>query len=641
MVGFTTFEGEPPLKPLSINADFAVLHSRAPTPSGPCSAMGRSATAIAYLDSTRLVRSLSAGIRHVSQRRDYLNKINVFPVPDGDTGTNLVFTLKTIQDAVFNWPHPRVDELMAQIADAALEGARGNSGAILAQYLQGFREHVAGKRVLRPEDLSEASAAGSRAAWKAMSKPVPGTLPTVLEAFSDALSQAVARGERDFRVLFFDGLERARESLANTPNLLPALRQAGVVDAGAQGFVDLLEGMWAYTEEGSVGEKQVDMPAPPAIRPSILESGAYRYCTECVIAGSNLDRDAVMKRLISLESDSLVVAGGLERIRVHIHVNNPAEVFLACESFGAIAQQKADDMQRQHGLLNHSGKVAIVTDSGADIPASEVERLGIHVVPVRLSFGDREYLDGVSLTPKEFYALLAQSDEAPLTSQPPAQDFSRIYSLLTSHGYEVISVSLSAQLSGTMAAALQAAERQETGQVRVIDSLSAATGQGLLAMAAAEAAARGSSPQEVERLLQQLIPQARVFAVAHDLSHAVKGGRVPPWVNRVTSWLHLNPVLTANAGGKLVLAGFHTGRGSDPVALGRSALRSMDADIMYRVLISHADNEQGAAEVRREILQQHARIHSCHVTEAGPAIGVHLGPGGLVVGLLPDMDPNR
>ncbi|MGH8035510.1 MAG: DAK2 domain-containing protein, partial [Lysobacterales bacterium] len=146
--------------------------------------MGRSstaATAIAYLDGPRLLQGISAGVQQVFRRRNYLNKINVFPVPDGDTGTNLAFTFKTVLDATVGARHERVDELMAQIAEAALDGARGNSGAIMAQYFHGFSESISGQRLLTPKSMARASTAGSAAAWKAMSTPVPGTLPTVLE----------------------------------------------------------------------------------------------------------------------------------------------------------------------------------------------------------------------------------------------------------------------------------------------------------------------------------------------------------------------------------------------------------------------------------------------------------------------------
>jgi len=597
--------------------------------------MKRPSTAIAYLDAARLLRALSAGIGHVFQRRDYLNRINVFPVPDGDTGTNMAFTFKTILEATATSPDHRVDDLMDHVADAALDGARGNSGAIMAQYFHGFREAIAGRRLLTAEQFAQATSAGAEAAWTAMSKPVQGTLPTVLDDFSQEITQRVADGVSDFQPLLEYGLERARTSLANTPNQLPVLKQAGVVDAGGQGFVDLLDGIWTFVTSGEVDSTVADLQADLTGMIEEFDVGEHRYCTECVVEGKGIDREAVMERMKLLDASSLVVAGGQKRVRVHIHVNNPAEVFLACEQFGQIKQQKADDMERQHGLLDHAGEVAIVTDSGADIPADETERLGIHVVPVRLSFGDREYLDGVSLSTEDFYRLLSESEEAPLTSQPPAQDFSRVYSLLTSHGYAVISVGLSEQLSGTTAAARQAAGRPDAGGVRVIDSLSASAGQGLLAMAAAEAAKEGWSVEKIEALLLDLIPRTRVFAVVEDLSHAVKGGRVRAPVKRIADFLRLNPVLTATPEGKMGLGGFHLGRGANACKLARTAVGKMEPETMYRVLVAHANNEAGAMEVRHYILEQHARVHSCHVTEAGPALGVHIGPGGLVVGIAP------
>lgn len=612
--------------------------------------MKKSRDAIAYLDAPRLLRALTAGISNVFRRREYLNRINVFPVPDGDTGTNMAFTFKSILEATATSPDERVDELMDHVAEAALDGARGNSGAIMAQYFHGFREAVAGRRLLTAEGLAEAAAAGAQAAWTAMSRPVQGTLPTVLEDFSRELSQRVADGVRDIRLLLRNGLERARESLANTPNQLPALKQAGVVDAGGQGFVDLIEGIWEFIEHGTLAsaarfanlgaDLRVDLGAD--LTGGEGGVGEHRYCTECVVeraAGAGpIDRGAVMARLEQLDASSLVVAGGQDRVRVHIHVNNPAEVFLACEAFGAIRQQKADDMERQHGLLDHAGEVAVVVDSGADIPPEEIERLRIHMVPVRLSFGDREYLDRVSLSAAEFYRMLSESAEAPLTSQPPAQDFARVYSLLTSHGYAVISVGLSQQLSGTTAAARQAAGRPDAGDVRVIDSLSATAGEGLLAMAAAEAAMAGMSADEIEALLTEWIPRTRVIGIADDLRWAVKGGRVPAWVKRLFGLFRLNPVLTANREGKMGLAGFHLGRGASARQLARSALRKMRPDAMYRVVIAHANNEAGAVATRQHILAGHGRVHSCHITEAGPALGAHFGPGGLIVGFMPSPD---
>jgi DegV family protein with EDD domain len=471
-----------------------------------------------------------------------------------------------------------------------------------------------------------------------MSEPVAGTLPTVLEDFSLALQRKSAEGVDDIRELLLYGLHEARESLARTPDLLPVLKQAGVVDAGGQGFVDLLEGLWEFIESGEIvddltGVEDILSAAGTEME---VDAGAHRFCTECVIEGNDLNRADIMKRMQELDCSSLVVAGGKNRVRVHIHVNNPGDVYLACEQFGELHQQKADDMQRQVGLMNQTGKVAIVTDSGADIPQEEQERLAIHMVSARLNFGETEYIDYISLQPAELYQMLRENEEVPKTSQPPIGDFVRQYDLLTGHGYEVMSVGLSERLSGTTQAARTAAERFD-GRVRVFDTKTASCSEGLLAIIAAEAAQKGMSLDEIEQLLTQAQPLSRSFGLPDDLSYAVRGGRVPAWVRKVTGFLHISPLLTEK-NGRFTLGGITTGIGAKPAAIGRAAIRKMDKETSYRILIAHGANLEGALVLRRYILGKHTRVHSCHITEAGPALGVHLGPGGLVVGFIPQPD---
>ncbi len=593
-------------------------------------------TAIAYIDATRMVRALSAGIRRLFQRRDYIDRINVFPVPDGDTGTNMAFSFKVIHEAIHKTTRRHsLKELMAVVADASLDGSRGNSGAIMAQYFHGFSAALEDKITLNGADLAAASSAGAEVAWTAMAEPVAGTLPTVLEDFSIGLKHKVQQGVDDIHELLEYGLQCARESLARTPDLLPVLKQANVVDAGGQGFVDLLEGIWAFivsghTDELQIGENESVLPNNAAMEGG---TGAHRFCTECVIQGDALDRVAIMQQLGQLDCSSLMVVGGQERVRVHIHVNNPGEAYLACEQFGDLHQQKADDMQRQHGLMNQAGQVAVVTDSGADIPLEEQERLAIHMVSARLNFGATEYIDHVSLQPADLYLMLQESEEMPKTSQPPVGDFTRQFDLLTGHGYEVISVGLSEAVSGTTQAARSAAEHF-TGRVRVFDSMSASSGEGVLAVIAAEAAQQGMSLDEIEELLIQYRPMTRTFAIPDDLTYIVRGGRLPAWVKRLADFLHISPLLTEKEG-RFKLAGFTSGTGAKPAALGKTALKKMNRETSYRILIAHGANPAGAAELRRYILKRQLRVHSCHITEAGPALGVHLGPGGLVVGFLP------
>ena len=210
---------------------------------------------ITYLDGARLHRALVAGINNVISNQEYLNKINVFPVPDGDTGTNMAFTLTSILDSTQKKVYSRVDDMLAHIADAALDGARGNSGVILAQFFQGLSDGAAGIEKMTPESLSKAIQFGAEYAREALAEPKEGTILTVLTDFSNRLIELIKNQTHDFEHLLEQGIEEAEKSLENTPNLLAVLKKAGVVDAGAKGFVDLLHGIFNFIKKHGKGFK--------------------------------------------------------------------------------------------------------------------------------------------------------------------------------------------------------------------------------------------------------------------------------------------------------------------------------------------------------------------------------------------------
>jgi len=586
----------------------------------------------------QLQYALIAGIAHVQKRRDLLNRINIFPVADGDTGTNLMFTLNSVGQRLRADDRRRIPQLLDEVADAALDGARGNSGAILAQYFHGISESCRQCRELDARQLAAASRAGAAAAWSAMSRPVAGTMPTVLEDFGDAMVEGVEHGIRDIRRLFYRARRAAHRSLAKTPDQLPVLRNAGVVDAGGQGFVDFLDGIWRYIRSGklpAVGELMQAQAGGGETVHGATAPAEHRYCTECLIAGEAVAVAELREALEGLDASSLVVAGGGRRARVHIHTDRPGEVFRICSGYGEIKQQKADDMARQHGLINQRGRIAVVTDSAADLPADEVDRLAIHVVPLRLFFGDEEFLDKLSIQPSAFYARLAGSDVHPQTSQPPPRDFRRQFELLTSHGHEVLALPISAKLSGTCQAAEQTAARMHDKPVTVYDSRNAACGQALLTLFAAEAAANRWPMDRIVEALDELGPRTHTFALARDLSWGVRGGRVKPWMHWVARKLRLNPILANTVDGRLTARGVVPGRAGAVTRFGRYLVRRMEAGATYRILISHSDALADARRLRELLLTGHPEVDACWIEEASPAVGVHAGPGSLIVGLQP------
>ena len=604
-------------------------------PKSPVSLSKKRRKPITRIDAPGLQKALQAGIHHVLERREYINKINVFPVADSDTGTNLAFTLRSVQEALSTQTQANVAQLLGTAADAAVDGARGNSGAIMAQFFQGLREGARRSRELNGKRLAAIVRRGAKSAWGAMAQPVEGTLPTVLHDFADELAKQSKRGIDDINVLLEQGLKRAHKSLANTPNLLPALKDAGVVDAGAQGFVDFLEGVVRYVRHGKLPEaiQNLELKETTEVHHQHQENLTYRYCTECLISGEQIDRTILKNRLTELEADSLVLAGSKQRVRVHIHTNQPAQVFLACEAFGQLSQQKADDMQRQHRLLNQSGSVAVVCDSGADLPEEAIERLGIHRVALRLNIGDQEYLDRLSMSPDELYERADELKEHPQTSQPPPGDFRRQYELLTSHGYEVVSLHTSGRLSGTLQAAQTAANREDAELIHVLDTCNAASGHGLLTLLAAEVAATGADRQRIIDIVNDRIALTRSFAMVKDLSWGVRGGRVSIWAKRIADWLRLRVILGNTEDGQLKAQGAILARQDSTPGFARWLLKRMDAKKMYRLVISHCACPDDAKRLRDAILSQHDLIDGCWITTTGPAIGVHVGPGSMVVGI--------
>ena len=599
--------------------------------------MNSAAVIAERLDGLRLNRALKAGIAQLLSRQEHLNKINVFPVPDGDTGTNLALTMRAVLGTLQRSPDDHAGKTLTRIADAALDGARGNSGAILAQFFLGLGDRLGHLGHVGPDEFAEGVRGGADYARDSLSEPREGTILTVLTDFAQEVHSVQREGVRDFTALLRRGVTAARASLERTRFQLEALRKANVVDAGAQGFVELMEGMTEYIASGSLDDPSVVVPDLSESDLAEVSAGesedlAHRYCTECVVTAERVDRRHLREQLSALGS-SLVVAGLHNKARVHVHVNDPAEVFRVAARFGTVSGEKADDMQRQQHSAHAAGRrVAVVTDSAADIPFDELDRLDIHMVPVRVHFGDRSYLDKVGITAEEFYAEIARGPHHPKTSQPPPGDFRRQFEFLGSHFDSVVSINLTRQASGTCAAAEAAAARVSThGRVTVVDSLNASLGQGLVAMYAAECAQAGYDAARVIEAARAIVPRTKTYGLVGSLEYAVRGGRVPRWVKNVADALQLMPILHNDRKGRVTAGGVLFGREHLQEKFARFVRRRMRNDCPYRLLVGHAN----CAADGQWLLEHLATDNVVYkrLLPLGSALGAHGGPGMLVVAL--------
>jgi len=581
-------------------------------------------------------RALIVGIRRVMAQREEINRINVFPLADGDTGTNLAFTLGGVLQGVREPRFATAGEVLHRAAAEAIDAARGNSGAILACFFQGVAEVLEPGLPSTPEVLARATLGGSARARKAMTEPREGTILSVIQAFAEEMQTQAGTGSQDIRACLQCALVRAREALRRTPDQLRVLRSAGVVDAGALGFVCLLEGVVEYIERGrAVWNDElpeefsiagIDAPQGSA------EDAGHRFCVQCVVNAEVVDRKALKAALLALPLSRVLIAGSRGQVRLHAHLDDPARLFLTAAQFGTVSREQSEDLLAR-SAAGRRPPVAIVTDSGADLPAEALDRINLHVVPQRISIGGRDFIDGVSLSTREFYDEMRTSPVPPRTSQPPSGDFRRMFEFLLAHHERVIDVSLGRALSGTLQSATAAAARTDADRISVFDTNTVSGAQGLLALWAVEAAEAGLDESRILEGLARMRSRTTLYAVACDLRYAVRGGRAPRVALSLTRLLRLSLLFRTRDDGRFGPMGGLWGHDHLPERFARTVTRRLNPARRYRLIVGHCDCAGDAERVQAALRAQVRGIDRIWVAETGIAIGAHAGPGTLVIGV--------
>ena len=314
---------------------------------------------------------LSAATRLMERNIAAVNALNVFPVPDGDTGTNMFLTLREVVEKAHTEPGAPASEVAAVMARSALMGARGNSGVILSQFFKGMAVGLEGAKDLGPEELATAYRAAKEYSYKAVGEPVEGTMLTVISAACEASQEALVK-DGTLLGMCEAAYAAARESVAQTPTMLEVLREAGVVDAGGQGLSVILEGVRRFVAGESLEAQEIATPEPIGVEGSTgavsvefvdaVEQELYGYCTQFIVQGQGLDVDEIRGRMSEL-AQSTVIVGDDTVVKVHVHAEDPGPVLTAAVSHGTLARVSIQNMDEQH--VEFSG------DRRADVAAKE------------------------------------------------------------------------------------------------------------------------------------------------------------------------------------------------------------------------------------------------------------------------------
>ncbi|PHH96522.1 DegV family protein [Fusobacterium nucleatum] len=307
---------------------------------------------IKILNPVRLTKLFIAASRWLSKYADVLNDLNVYPVPDGDTGTNMSMTLQSVENALIGLQsEPNMEELVDIISEAVLLGARGNSGTILSQIIQGFLDAVRDKEEIDIDTAARAFVSAKERAYKAVSQPVEGTILTVIRRVSEA-AMAYDGPKDDFIPFLVNLKNTAADAVEDTPNLLPKLKEAGVVDAGGKGIFYVLEGFEKSVTDPEMLKDLARIANSQVNRKQKLEyinknEIKFKYCTEFIIESGSFDLDEYKEKIGKL-GDSMVVAQTRKKTKTHIHTNNPGQALEIAGSLGDLNNIKIENMEIQH-----------------------------------------------------------------------------------------------------------------------------------------------------------------------------------------------------------------------------------------------------------------------------------------------------
>jgi DegV family protein with EDD domain len=554
-------------------------------------------------------------------------------VPDGDTGTNFSLTLRAVADALRALGDTSLPETARTIARAAVLGARGNSGMMLAHFLLGFTDALGDRAVAAAPDIARAVRRGADRLYEALDDPREGTIITVARDAAVAAEPSAGVSD-DIGAFMRRLLEEGEAALARTPELMAVLKEAGVVDAGGKGFVRMLEGVVRYIDGDTtlsvdpLNDLDADSMAPAAMLDVAVEQD-FQFCTEVLVRGDRLPPANEVRAAMHTFGGSTVVAVTGDILKIHVHTDTPDAVFSYAARWGRVDTAKAQDMRAQHRRLAHSDRraVAVVTDSSADLPDAILDRHHIALVPLQVVFGNSTFRDRVELKPEDFYHRLRRSTELPTTSQPAPADFIQAFRDARGEADEVVAVLLGSALSGTFNAAQAAIRAAGLERIHLVDSRSASFGVGLLALRGAELAESGWTGERIAAELARVRSRSGMLLTVDRYDNLLRSGRISRGKAWLAGMLDVKPILSLDREGHVVPVERVRGRENvETRVLGQLEQRLTPRPKVIRFGVAHADAPDVARRIQAALVEKY-RPRDCFVALATGVLATHVGPG--------------
>lgn len=587
------------------------------------------------IDYKELANAFQQGAILVLNERRELNQINVFPVSDADTGSNLASLMQAILEETKK-ESTSVIEVFEKVADASLVGARGNSGIIFAQYFNGIYNNL----LIQEEKSSVASFVHSVKlaiveAYQAISDPVEGTIITVIRSWAEALNDIDPVHGLD--KILPKALTKAEQALEHTTNQLKVLQRNQVVDAGAKGFYLFMVGFTqAFVDKETEAPDRNYIDDSPKIGISETQhvntaEPKFRYCTEVL-----LDQVTKSKAEIQMDlapyGDSLIVAVNRNKARIHIHSNQPDEVLHYLSKVGQPMQQKADDMLLQYQInQQRKASIALVTDSIADIPSEYLLANQIHVLPMNILIGDTSYLDKLTIQSKQFFELINALHDRATSSQPTLKTVENLFSFLETRYEAVIVITVAKKLSGTFHTVKEAAKKKTSSvKIEVIDSKLNSAAQGLLVMNANELIQSGAGFEDVVKHIKNKRNKLKIVVSVDDLDPMIESGRIPQFAGKIAKKINLKPIVSLNETGEGKLSDFAFSLKGNERKVIQQLKKHHKKNKVRRYVVIHAGEEERALQLKNK-LSEALGFQPSYMMDISTVVAMSAGQGSIAV----------
>ncbi len=581
------------------------------------------------ISSDLLYKAILSGADRTRRNREELNRINVFPVIDNDTGSNLAHTMHYILNHAK--PHDSVRATLQDIARSALIGARGNSGAIFSQYFNGLYQQSAERKGISLGELASYFQEAYHRAYHAIETPVEGTVITLMRAWAVTFREALDQ-RKSPRELFESALARIRQSLEETKTTLRALHDLGIVDAGALGFYHFMDGFVHVVLGGAASLPDDSVRNLPAIATDIhtYELNAdipYRYCTEVLLESGTLDENALREAMHPL-GDSLLLAVTDTLARVHLHTDTPWEMVRRAAAHGRILEQKAEDMVYQNLLAGPAvDATACVTDSIADLPAEYLHRHNIFQIPLNVLVGDVNYLDKVTIDG----GFLAEHMDAASSAQLNTEQIRDFLTPILAHYAHVLILTVSSHMSGTHARFRDVlAEMDPDGaKAALVDTRTNSGAQGMLVREASLLIEAGLPFDRLVPAVEAMRSRAKILVSVLDLGPMVRSGRIGERVGNLLIRLGFRPIVTISPEGKGTIKGVAFSAKKNRKLL----LRSLRGKPVSDYVIVHAGDTVRAESMRVDMARLTGR-QPLYITDISAIVTLFAGRSAVAVAYL-------